>query len=337
MKPILSIVIPAYNVENTIERCIESIVCDYTHEKIEIIIIIDDGSIDETGCICDKYEELYNYIHVIHKNNEGQGIARNLGIEKSNGTYITFIDSDDYIKKEAIDKILNDLEKEHYDLVIYNWKKICNIEKNTDNISYEYEANINNYNEIFSLFSKKNKNLNIGSGVWNKFYRLDTILQNNIRFTSERKVFSEDFLFNITYSKYISNFKCSPIKYYNYLVNDSSYCHTYQKNYLHRVKQMYNCIINEDIFELLDLENKNELNKRFFDYIKSCIIQEFMYNKSESNKNVRIILEDRFCMNIIKDIKYSNIKRYSERFVFFLMRYKMISMLKFLYLHKNMN
>ena len=91
--PTVSIIIPVYNAEGTITRCLDSII-HQTYSSIEVIII-DDGSSDLSGSICDNYATKYNYIQVIHKKNEGPGVARNTGLDTIGGGYVTFVDSDD--------------------------------------------------------------------------------------------------------------------------------------------------------------------------------------------------------------------------------------------------
>lgn len=95
MKNILSIIIPVYNTQNYLKRCVDSLIAQ-TYPNIEIILI-DDGSTDDSGKLCDSYALKHNNIHVLHQSNQGQSMARNNGIEHSSGDFISFVDSDDYI------------------------------------------------------------------------------------------------------------------------------------------------------------------------------------------------------------------------------------------------
>lgn len=104
-KNLVSVIVPVYNVENYLDRCVKSIL-EQTYQNLEIILI-DDGSTDESGLICDKYKAIDNRIKVYHKRNEGQSCARNDGIDISTGKYILFIDADDYIDTEMVSKLLN--------------------------------------------------------------------------------------------------------------------------------------------------------------------------------------------------------------------------------------
>ncbi len=105
MKPLISIIIPVYNVESYLDRCIQSLI-DQTYRHIEIILI-NDGSTDGSGLICDNYTLKDNRIKVYHIENGGSSIARNYGLNKSQGDYIGFVDSDDWVKPNMYSEMLN--------------------------------------------------------------------------------------------------------------------------------------------------------------------------------------------------------------------------------------
>ena len=106
----ISIIVPVYNVELYLEKCIESII-NQTYTNIEIILV-DDGATDSSGNICDLYSKKDSRIKVIHKRNGGLSDARNVGIEKAVGQYLMFVDSDDYIDKTMCEKLYNALKKQ---------------------------------------------------------------------------------------------------------------------------------------------------------------------------------------------------------------------------------
>lgn len=115
---IISIVIPVYNVEKYLDECLESIIKNY-NTNIEVILV-DDGSTDKSGVLCDKYDKEHEFISVIHKKNGGLSSARNVGIEKAKGKYIWFVDSDDYISNDSISNIIEEAKKDT-DLIIGNY------------------------------------------------------------------------------------------------------------------------------------------------------------------------------------------------------------------------
>ena len=126
MEDLISVVVPIYNVENYIKKCVDSILSQ-TYKNLEIILV-DDGSPDRCGEICDKWTKKDNRIKVIHKENGGLSDARNSGIEIAKGDYLSFIDSDDYVNKDFI-KILYNLLIEDKNL---RKKLSCNLKKENE-------------------------------------------------------------------------------------------------------------------------------------------------------------------------------------------------------------
>ena len=113
----VSIVIPIYNVEKYLDRCIKSVV-NQTYSNLEIILV-DDGSTDSSGSLCDLWAKNDKRIYVIHKQNAGLGMARNSGLELSTGEYIFFLDSDDYVDVTLVEKCLKKANEYDADVVIY--------------------------------------------------------------------------------------------------------------------------------------------------------------------------------------------------------------------------
>lgn len=111
---LISVVVPIYNVEKYLERCVNSII-NQTYKNLDIILV-DDGSQDNSGKICNKYKEKYSNIHVIHQKNQGLSVARNNGLAIAKGDYITFIDSDDWIKEDMIESLFNAIQKYKADI-----------------------------------------------------------------------------------------------------------------------------------------------------------------------------------------------------------------------------
>lgn len=138
MKKKLSIVIPVYNVEKYLRRCLDSIVCQDLSE-IDIILI-DDGSTDESGKICDDYSKEYKNIKTFHKKNGGASDARNYGIKKVNSDYIWFVDSDDYIEKGCIKDFLSIMKNYKSDVIICQSKVVEEGKKLRDECIYSINS-----------------------------------------------------------------------------------------------------------------------------------------------------------------------------------------------------
>ena len=118
----ISVIVPVYNVEQYVGECIESIL-NQSFYDIELILI-NDGSKDNSGFICDEYAKKDNRIKVIHKKNEGVSIARNIGIKNASGKYIAFVDSDDLVDKEIYTTMLQAIEESGSDLVMCRYEKV---------------------------------------------------------------------------------------------------------------------------------------------------------------------------------------------------------------------
>ncbi len=116
MEKLISVVLPIYNVEDYLEKCMDSVL-NQTYSNIEIILV-DDGSPDSCPKMCDEYVKKDKRVKVVHKENGGLSDARNAGIKASNGEYITFIDSDDYVDKDYIEFLYNTIKKENADIAI---------------------------------------------------------------------------------------------------------------------------------------------------------------------------------------------------------------------------
>ena len=119
-KPLVSIIVPVYNVERYIKRCVDSLQ-GQTLQNIEIILV-DDGSKDNSGCLCDEFAQQDPRIHVIHKQNAGQGLARNDGLNIAKGRYVLFIDSDDFIEPDTCEKLSDRMQREQADLCSFGYQ-----------------------------------------------------------------------------------------------------------------------------------------------------------------------------------------------------------------------
>lgn len=152
MRDLISIIIPVYNVEKYLKKCINSIIRQ-SYNNIEIILI-DDGSTDNSGKICDEYALKDNRINVIHKENGGLSSARNVGIEKAHGKYITFIDSDDWIDEEMILTLLKIIKNEKSQIAVCNYFLAYN-----ENIQIQKEniktVNLSNIEALKKLYNEK--------------------------------------------------------------------------------------------------------------------------------------------------------------------------------------
>lgn len=173
----VSIIVPVYNVEKYIHKCIDSILAQ-TYRNLEIILV-DDGSPDNCGKICDEYASNDNRIIVIHQKNGGLSAARNAGLNKSTGNFIVFVDSDDYLESSAIEDCIHYIKTNNYDILIFNWYDIYlddqlkTIKKFPRKINENYSKSYKSL--YYAILWDKIPNL-----VWNKIYKKE--LWENIYF-----------------------------------------------------------------------------------------------------------------------------------------------------------
>ena len=177
MKDLISIIVPIYKVEKYLEKCLNSII-NQTYKNIEIILI-DDGSPDNCGKICDEYAKKDSRIKVIHQENKGISAARNIGIDKSIGKYLMFVDSDDYIEETMAEHLYTNLKEYNADLSVCSLYCIIN-NKVTRKTKKDEIKILSNYNAIKNSYTIDT----ISNVPWNKLYKKE--LFNNIKFPEGR-------------------------------------------------------------------------------------------------------------------------------------------------------
>lgn len=168
MNELISIIIPIYNVEQYLPRCLDS-VTGQTYRNLDIILI-DDGSTDNSSAVMERYAVLDSRIRIFHKPNGGLSEARNFGLDKANGSYITFVDSDDWISPEYIEHLYNNMQEYKADISVVNSIKVWNTD--ISNISTENNTGITEYTHIGAI-SDMWYQKTISTNAWGKLYRAD--------------------------------------------------------------------------------------------------------------------------------------------------------------------
>ena len=230
---LISIIVPIYSVESYLNKCIDSII-NQTYKNLEIILV-DDGSPDDCGKICDEYAKKDRRIKVMHKVNGGLSDARNAGLDIANGEYISFVDSDDWLEVNALEVLIGDC-----DFSIGSCKTLT-----LRNIFYYVIKDARLNQEEFKDFfveEAERKNLVI-STPWAKLYRRTIINDNKIVFDEKLKV-SEDIKFNYEYFKHIKSVFCSSQIVYNYYaINENSLSKKYYENFFNYKKITYDKLV----------------------------------------------------------------------------------------------
>lgn len=165
--PLLSVIIPVYNVEQYIKECFDSIVIQIKDADVEIICI-DDGSTDKSGAICDEYASKYNKIKVYHQKNKGVAAARNYGLSIAKGKYIAWIDPDDYVSEDWYEKISNVLIYKKTDILFFDYVLLKN-----GNLKDKKFYSKSKYMKMEEFLDEVVKDKNIQSQLWQKIFKRD--------------------------------------------------------------------------------------------------------------------------------------------------------------------
>jgi len=252
--PEISIIIPCYNAEKYIEKCLNSVI-NQTLKNIEIILV-NDGSTDSTLSILYQYASIDSRIIVIDKHNEGVSIARNIGIKKSNGEYIMFIDSDDWIDFDTCEIALEEIKGQNADVVMWSYvrefskKSLLKNIYDLDIIIFE-ESDVEDklFRRILGLVEKElqnPENMDALNPVWNKLYSSKLIKENNIQFVDLYKIGTgEDGLFNLEVFNYASRIIYINKHFYHYLKTNEASCTTLYKDKLyHQWNNLFDIMTN---------------------------------------------------------------------------------------------
>lgn len=332
MENMVSIVVPVYNVEKYLKTCIESILSQkYTNYEL---ILVDDGSTDKSGEICDFYAD-DSKVTVIHKQNGGLGLARNTGIEAARGKYITFMDSDDYWTPDALQELMDALEAEQADTCIGGYTRVSNegeilLEERPQLQVYRTNEEVREKFFPRLMGSAPEKKDAFRPSVWNAVYSLDIIKSNQLKFPSERVYIAEDMMFDLEYYLYAGKVVTIPSPGYCYRVTPGSLTQKYKEDRFEKVIFLYQEIIKR--LQEYGYENTCVLRakRQFFVYLRSCMKQESTeiskLSKKDAVKNIKRICENPFTKECIQSYptKYLGLK---QKVFIFLVKNNMSSVL----------
>lgn len=288
---LVTIIVPVYNVEKYIYECVDSLI-KQTYKNIEIILI-DDGSKDKSGAICDNYAASDARIKVIHKQNEGLGFARNTGLKAAQGKFVTFIDSDDKADANLVENLVNGIYEANGDTCIGGFKRISEngvicFEERYDKAVFEGK---NVYNNLFArmLGSAPDKHDAIRMSVWNVMYSMDIVRRHNIEFPSERVFISEDIIWDSEYYKYAKKAIVIDSTAYNYRITPGSLTQKYKPDMLEKICVLYNEMCNRLSGDKTKI---TRLQRQFFVNLKACIKQENSSVSHKSNVEIKTAIKE---------------------------------------------
>ena len=307
--PKISVIIPIYNVEEYLEECLESILNQSIIDDIEVIMI-DDGSTDSSRYIIEKYALDYKNFYAYHKENEGQGIARNYGLKQAKGEYITFIDSDDYIPQNAYEELYNFITTNKNDIVTGRFNRFTNYNTWEDKLSKNSFKTVKE--NIRSTHIRELTDLVWDTISCNKIYKRKFLEENNIKFPNERVIY-EDMIF--TFKAYylsksigilnqnIYEWRIRPNKSSSTQNNLSTFN---PKSRFKILKQMKQFIDNEEV----EVDITNSLYEKWLNHDLKMFIGKL--NNYPKDYNIKLIEKTNYFLKLIPNEIKSNLNSYHQ-------------------------
>ena len=212
---LVTVIVPIYNAEKHIQRCLDSIVMQ-VYQNIEVILI-DDGSQDSSLAICHKYADLDERITVFHQANKGVSAARNLGLENMHGKYVVFVDADDWLTPYSIYTMVKEGDLTKAQLIVFEYEK---------NKEFITKKQLHGEGKTVcldrdSIYKKIINPYGFYGSVWAKIFCAEVIKENNIRFDTDIEI-GEDLWFVFQYISYIESYYYNEEKVYHYYENEES-------------------------------------------------------------------------------------------------------------------
>lgn len=296
--PYVSVIVPIYNVEKYLDAAIESI-CNQTYKNIQVILV-DDGSTDKSGIICDKWREKDERILVIHKKNGGASEARNEGLKAAVGKLVYFVDADDSIDPLLLSEVISEMSDD-VDMVSFGYRLVAD-DREACNVSFQEKIYpLHNETEKINFILGDFFKYRIGWNVWNRVFRKRIIDEHSIEFVDPQQTFAEDQLFCLCYLLYCRKIVCLNRCYYNYFQRDNSIMGTYkvgEKSYFAQKSEMARylfqyCAEHKEGHFLQDFESVIHF------LLVDRVIQESLLRENYKMKKVKQIIkediENHFC------------------------------------------
>lgn len=302
----ISVVLPIYNVQNYLEQCVQSLI-EQTYKDIEILLV-DDGSTDKSGEICDKLATKDDRITVFHKENGGTHTARNLGIQKASGEYVMFLDPDDWLDTDTFEKLAAKIQESTPDVIRFNYVREFedrSVKKENTFLEqkvYEGQECKKVCRQTVGLIGEELKNpenFNFLASACFSLYKREMILKNNLEFFNIRKIATfSDGLFNISFLLKANKFQYVDECFYHYRKFTSGAATSkYREDFLSRQLVMFDYM--KDLIKDADDEDflKAYANRIVLSSMEMCL------NVFKSDKSVALKFAE------IKDILNSEIHK----------------------------
>lgn len=305
MNPKVSVIVPVYNVEKYLDRCVTSIV-GQTLKDIEVILV-DDASPDNSPAICDSWAVRDERIKVVHKQNEGLGLTRNAGMGIAQGEYVAFVDSDDFVEPDMYERLYAECKKNNLDCIYSEFnvddypgfRVVTKPEKLYVGAEEIEQLRLDIVGAEPSYISGVKYHCSSCKGL----YKLDVIKNNGLRFHSERQYISEDMLFNLDFLYHSQRVKVVPWQFYHYCLNGASLTHSYRPDRWEKQVLMLEVLNDKDKYIDKD-ELSLRLKRTAIFYTMTAIAQEWKridITKHDKRRNIRRIETETVIIDAVKD------------------------------------
>lgn len=327
MEALVSVIVPIYNVEKYLDQCIDSIV-HQTYSNLEIILV-DDGATDSCPQKCDLWKEKDNRISVIHKKNAGLGFARNSGLEMASGEYVMYIDSDDYISGNMIERLTAVAEQTKSDTVFCGLKRVypdgteAAIPASYNDQTFERGEIIDKVLlEMVGSLPESQEDANLFMSVWHALYSMEIIRKYAVRFPSERQIMCEDIIYHIDYLRRAQRVTCIADPLYFYRVNPKSLSRVYDSMRFERQK-----VLSQEIrtrlceFVPADKVNLRE-DRRFLGGVRAQMLAIMKSQEKHKRQTFKAICEDAEVKRVLARYPYQR-NPMRHRIFNFALKYRM--------------
>ena len=326
----VSVIIPVYNVENFLKRCVNSIISQ-TYKNIDIILV-DDGSLDSSPQICDEFAQKDTRVIAVHKKNGGLASARNAGLKVAKGDYILFVDSDDWIKDITIEELLNIAVKNKVDFVRFipvsagypDRPNGTPIDFGTENFMEEgiYEKQKIVKDIYPRLFVTSQLTMGPIVAAWRSLYNRKFLVDNNLYFDEDVK-YSEDAIFSakVVYS---SNrfYYMKGGYYYNYFYNTNSITKSFKKDRWN-VCKILSSAFREEFSSKGDYDFSEQIHLEDIYNVLNGLGQSYFIDKFwDKYRYIKMILNDDFTKNSIKYIALTNVN-IKMKIILYIIKYRL--------------
>lgn len=314
MEALISVIVPVYNVKAYLPQCVSTLTMQ-SYKKIEIILV-DDGSTDGSGQLCEELSRSDERIKVVHKKNAGLGMARNTGLDVAQGDYVMFVDSDDFVSPHMVERLYEQVTSRGADT------SYCGYNEYFDDIHIVEKPAAFDHKVFYGDSIIKDVLLNmvaseptvaeeipLSVSVWHALYSMRIINEHDIRFPSERQYISEDIVFDIAY---LQHARCvsyiDDCLYYYRQARAGSLTQRYDPDGLTKQKVLFRKIM-DDLGRILPTEQYElRVQRMFLGRVRYCITLAVNYKKTHADfplyRTVKSMVDDEMVRKVISSYPY---------------------------------